>query len=107
MFMGDGREAGLGPGDQDCGESPAARQTTEWGRREQEDEEERKAAAPHNLGVPGLGAPDITPTRHGTPSAGAGGHEMFMGDGRENRKAWMPCSKSPLGMRLPMCETMV
>ena len=37
----------------------------------------------HNLGIPGLGAPDITPTRHGTPSAGAGGHEMFMGDGRE------------------------
>ena len=54
MFMGDGREAGLGPGDQDCGESPEARQATEWGRREQEDEEERKVAAPHNLGVPGL-----------------------------------------------------
>ena len=83
MFMVDGQEAGLGPGDHDCGESLAARQTTEWGRREQEDEEGRKATAPHNFGVPGLSATDITPTRHGTPSAGAGGHEMFMGDDRE------------------------
>ena len=29
MFMGDDREAGLGLGDQDCGESAAARQATE------------------------------------------------------------------------------
>ena len=37
-----------------------------------------------NLGVPGLGAPDITPTRHGIQAdAGAGGHDMFMGDDRE------------------------
>ena len=83
MFMGDDREAGLGPGDQDWGESPAARQTTEWGGREQEDEEERETAAPHILGVPGLGAPEITPTRHGTPSAGVGGHEMCMGGDRK------------------------
>ena len=41
MLMVDGREAGLGPGDQDCGESPAAQQATEWGRREQEEEEPR------------------------------------------------------------------
>ena len=50
---------------------------------DEEEEEERETAALHILRVPGLGAPDITPTRHGTPSAGAGGHEMFMGDGRE------------------------
>ena len=37
MFIGDGREAGLGLGDQDRGGSAQARQTTEWGRREQED----------------------------------------------------------------------
>ena len=173
MFMGDGREAGLGLGDQDCGGSAAARQATEWGRCEQEDEEERdceesaaarqaaerqsaaarqatewgvdgstaghgerkfygegawrlppgrsheqpesrlrhaafrrwvRGPAPHPrrcaccdeeeeeerettalhiLGAPGLSAPDITPTCHGTPSAGAGGHEIFMGDDRE------------------------
>ena len=47
------------------------------------EEEDEETAVLRNLGVPGLGAPDITPTRHGTPSAGAGGHEMFMGDGRE------------------------
>ena len=29
MFMGDGREAGLGLGDQDCGGSAAARQAPE------------------------------------------------------------------------------
>ena len=29
MFMEDDREAGLGPGDQNCGESAAARQATE------------------------------------------------------------------------------
>ena len=150
MFVVDGREAGLGPSDQDCGESPAARQTaaaerqsaaarqaTEWGvdgstaghgerkfygegawrlppgrsheqpesrlrhaafrrwvrgpaphpRRcaccDEEEEEERETTALHILGSPGLSAPDITPTCHGTPSAGAGGHEIFMGDDRE------------------------
>ena len=42
MFMGDGREAGLGLGDQDRGGSAEARQTTECKeRREQEDEEMR------------------------------------------------------------------
>ena len=78
-----------------CGESVAARQAIEWGNREQEEEEEvavrqvtewrnraqedeEEAAVLRNLGIPGLGAPDITPTRHGTPSAGAGGHELFM-----------------------------
>ena len=150
MFVVDGREAGLGPSDQDCGESLAARQTTaaerqsaaarqatEWGvdgstaghgerkfygegawrlppgrsheqpesqlrhaafrrwvrgpaphpRRcaccDEEEEEEREATALHILGAPGLSALDITPTCHGTPSAGAGGHEIFMGDDRE------------------------
>ena len=39
--MGDDREAGLGLGDQDRDCSAEARHATEWGRREQEDEEER------------------------------------------------------------------
>ena len=50
---------------------------------DEEEEEERETTALHILGSPGLSAPDITPTCHGTPSAGAGGHEMFMGDDRE------------------------
>ena len=45
--------------------------------------QERETTALHILGAPGLSAPDIIPTCHGPPSAGAGGHEMFMGDDRE------------------------
>ena len=59
------------------------RQARLWWLSGEEEEEGRETAALHNLGVPGLGAPDITPARHGTPSAGAGGHEMFMGGDRE------------------------
>ena len=50
---------------------------------DEEEEEEREATALHILGAPGPSAPDITPTCHGMPSAGAGGHEIFMGDDRE------------------------
>ena len=47
-------------------------------------QEEAETAVLRTLGVPGPDAPDITPTRHGIPAdAGAGGHEMFMVDGRE------------------------
>ena len=47
-------------------------------------QEEAETAVLRTLGVPGLDAPVITPTRHGIPAdAGAGGHEMSMGDGRE------------------------
>ena len=47
-------------------------------------QEEAETAVLRTLGVPGLDAPVITPTRHGIPAdAGAGGHEMVMGDGRE------------------------
>ena len=55
----------------------------EWGKRAEE-EEERENAVLRDLGVSGLYAPDITPNCHGISAvAGAGGHEMFMGDGRE------------------------
>ena len=50
---------------------------------DEEDKEERETAALHILEVPRLDAPDITPTCHGTPNAGAGGHKMLMGDDRE------------------------
>ena len=47
-------------------------------------QEEAETAVIRTLGFPGPGAPDISPTRHGIPAdAGAGGHEMFMGDDRE------------------------
>ena len=46
-------------------------------------QEEAETAVLRTLGFPGPGAPDITPTCHGPPSAGAGGHEMFMGGDRE------------------------
>ena len=47
-------------------------------------QEEAETAVIRTLGFPGPGAPDITPTCHGIPAdAGAEGHEMFMGDGRE------------------------
>ena len=47
-------------------------------------QEEAETAVLRTLGVPGLDAPVITPTRHGIPAdAGAGGHEMFVVDGRE------------------------
>ena len=46
-------------------------------------QEEAETAVLRTLGVPGPDPPDITPTRHGTPSAGTGGHDMFMGDDRE------------------------
>ena len=47
-------------------------------------QEEAETAVLRTLGVPGLDAPVITPSRHGIPAdAGAGGHEIFMGDDRE------------------------
>ena len=70
-------------------------------------QEEAETAVLRTLGVPGLDAPVITPTRHGIPAdAGAGGHEMFVVDGREAGlgPSDQDCGESPAARQTAAAE---
>ena len=70
-------------------------------------QEEAETAVTRTLGFPGPGAPDITPTCHGIPAdAGAGGHEMFVVDGREAGlgPSDQDCGESPAARQTAAAE---
>ena len=84
--MGDDREAGLGLGGQDRDCSAEARRATEWGRRDQEDEEERdceeSAAARQTTAAERQSAAARQATEWGVDGSTAGhGERKFYGEG--------------------------